>query len=487
MPSLTKDPFLAAQVCPSQGWYRQALGTGPINWDLQWRFFQGQEVHRLAAEWSGPGIMLRRTTVEEAAESSREALSSGSGDQYFEATFVGAGCVARADIVRREAAGWAILEVKSGQAPEPSEAPKEEYLADLAYTVMVARASGATITSARLILLNRGFRTGDATTGLFTELDVTALVMPLVEQFTAQAPGVVDQLFAERPPTPRLIPACKSCEYFEDRCLGREIPDPIFLLPRLAGKRFEALAPYRRIANLPPDADLTVTQRTIFEVLRNGEPRVDHAVLAELDGVEWPAWYLDFESVMPALPWHPGDAPYTTTLTQYSLHRVDQPGGEPRHWEYLAELDRDWREELLVSLLHALGDRGSIVVYSSYERMRLREAGESFPDLEPRLAAVRSRLFDLEPFFRKGYLHPGFQGRSSIKYVLPVLVPGLAYDGMAVGNGSDASGLVALMKRGQVPEAEHPRHREDLLAYCRLDTLAMVRLHQRLLELRAGA
>jgi len=246
------------------------------------------------------------------------------------------------------------------------------------------------------------------------------------------------------------------------------------------------LAPYRRIAHLPLDADLTATQRAIFEVLRSGEPRAEPEVLAELDAVMWPAWYLDFESVMPALPWHEGDGPYTTTLTQYSLHRVDHPGGEPRHWEYLAELDRDWRRDLMVSLLDTLGDHGSIIVYSSYERMRLREAGESFPDLEPRLAAVRGRLFDLEPFFRKGYLHPGFRGRSSIKYTLPVLVPGLAYDGLAVGNGGDASGLVALMKRGQVPEAEHARHRKDLLAYCYLDTLAMVRLHQALLELRAG-
>jgi hypothetical protein len=97
---------------------------------------------------------------------------------------------------------------------------------------------------------------------------------------------------------------------------------------------------------------------------------------------------------------------------------------------------------------------------------------------------VVSRLFDLEPYLRKGYIHPGFRGSSSIKKTLPVMVPTMSYDGMAVGNGGDASGLVAMMKVGRVPEAEHATHRRALLEYCKLDTLAMVRLHRALLEVR---
>jgi hypothetical protein len=208
--------------------------------------------------------------------------------------------------------------------------------------------------------------------------------------------------------------------------------------------------------------------------------------LGALDQVEWPVRYLDFETAMPALPWHGGEAPYTTVLTQYSIHLLEAPGATPRHVAHLADLDRDWRRELVEALLADLGDRGSVVMYSSYERLRLEDAAGHFPDLASDIRRVIARLFDLEPLFKKAYRHPGFRGRSSIKAVLPTLIPDLSYDGLAVGNGGDAAGLIALMKRGQVPEMEHERHRRDLLAYCERDTLAMVRLHLKLLEIRAG-
>ena len=484
MSNLTKDPFLAGLTCPTQGWFRQHRGGEPPTWDLRWRFFQGQEIHRLAADWSGPGVMLRRAGVKEAAEATREALASGAADRYYEATFLSAGCAARADIVRRDAAGWAIVEVKSGKTPKAGEPPSDEYLGDLAYTVMVARGAGLAVGSARLLLVNRDFRAGVPGTTLFAELDVTDLVAPLVEAFAACAPVLTAQLTADAPPAPRFIPACKSCDYFTDDCLGREIPDPVFLLPGLRGKRFEALAPYRRIANLPMDVDLTANQREVFDLLRIGEPRVDHVALGALDRIEWPARYLDFETAMPALPWHDGDGPYTTVLTQYSVHHREAPGAPPRHTAHLVELDRDGRRELIERLLADLGDRGSVMMYSSYEQQRLGDAMALFPDLRADIERVITRLFDLEPLFKKAYRHPGFLGRSSIKYVLPALIPELRYDGLAVGNGGDASGLIALMKRGQVPAMEHERHRRDLLAYCERDTLAMVRLHDKLLEVR---
>ncbi len=483
MPLLTKAPFLDAQTCPAKGWFTQHQGTGAPSWDLQWRFFQGKEVHQLAAEWSGPGMALRRTSVEEAAEATRAAMAVGGPDQLFEATFAALGCVARADIVRRGDGGWIIVEVKSGQSPKPGEEPSDDYLNDLAYTVMVAQAAQVSVMAAHLLLVNRDFRLGMPDATRFSEHDVTGPVMLRAAAFAGELATLVPAVAADQTPAATLIPACKACDYFETDCLGREIPDPIFLIPNLRGARFEALAPYLRIANVPPDPDLTDNQRVVFEVLRSGVPRANQAVLQQLDRLVWPAHYLDFETAMPALPWHEGDAPYATLLTQYSLHIVDRSGAEPRHLEYLAALDTDWRRELVERLLDALGERGSIVVYSSYEQQRLNEAAELFPDLAPRLAAAVARLFDLEPFFRKGYLHPGFRGRSSIKATLPVMVPELTYAGLPVGNGGDAAGLVALMKVGQVPEAEHARHRRDLLEYCKLDTMAMVRLHEALLAL----
>jgi len=409
-------------------------------------------------------------------------MAMGDAGQYFEATFLTEHAVARADIIRRAGEGWAIIEVKSGKSPAPDEAVQQEHLDDVAYTVMVAQEAGVLVVRATLLLVNRDYRLGMPEAARFVELDVTAEVLPRAAARRSGLPGLAAQVTADTVPAPTLIPACKQCDYFTEHCLGRDNPDPIFLLPHLRGKRFEALAPFGSISRLPLDVDLTDNQREVFEVLRTGVPKVHGSFLQGLEGLEWPAHYLDFETVMPALPWHEGEGPYTTILSQYSLHVVERSGEPPRHMEYLAVLDRDWRRELLESLLDALGSRGSVVVYSTYERVQLEQAARMFPDLEPRLAQVIRRIFDLEPYFRKGYVHPGFRGSSSIKKVLPVMVPELSYTGMPVAGGGDASGLVGLMKTGQVPAAEHERHRRDLLQYCKLDTLAMVRLHQALLE-----
>ena len=69
-----------------------------------------------------------------------------------------------------------------------------------------------------------------------------------------------------------------------------------------------------------------------------------------------------------------------------------------------------------------------------------------------------------------------------MKSVLPALVPEMSYKGMEVSDGSEAGLAWEKMIRGQVDATERNRLRAALLAYCKQDTLAMVRL----LEVLAG-
>lgn len=85
-------------------------------------------------------------------------------------------------------------------------------------------------------------------------------------------------------------------------------------------------------------------------------------------------------------------------------------------------------------------------------------------------------MFDLEPVVRKGLIHPDFGGRSSIKVVLPVLAPDLSYADLDVGDGGSAVAAFAKLASGQVTQDEIRAVRGALLEYCRLDTLAMVRV-----------
>jgi len=156
------------------------------------------------------------------------------------------------------------------------------------------------------------------------------------------------------------------------------------------------------------------------------------------------------------------------------------------HKEYLAPADGDWRLYMTEVLLHDLGTEGSIVVYSSFEKQMLNLLAKTFPALADQINAVIARLFDLEPVFKHGYQHPAFLGRTSIKKVLPVMVRDLSYKSLAVNNGNDALGVFGLMRMKVMDEDVVPTKREQLLRYCELDTLAMVRLHEAATKLRGG-
>jgi len=90
---------------------------------------------------------------------------------------------------------------------------------------------------------------------------------------------------------------------------------------------------------------------------------------------------------------------------------------------------------------------------------------------------------DLHPIITDHVYHPDFHGSFSIKKVLPALIPDLSYDGLAVRDGEMAITRFAQMARGEIVGDAIPTTRTDLLEYCKLDTAAMVRLHEKLTQL----
>jgi hypothetical protein len=197
---------------------------------------------------------------------------------------------------------------------------------------------------------------------------------------------------------------------------------------------------------------------------------------AELGKLEYPLRFVDFETINPCLPRFAGMRPYDQLPFQFSVHSQKEPSATLEHHEFLATDASDPRRDFISSLCVALGESGSIVVYSSFESQRLSDLAAWLPEHAERINAIQVRLFDLLPIVREHTYHPAYAGSYSIKSVLPALVPEMTYDGMAVANGQEAGLAWESLVRGSLDCGEREWIRKALLDYCALDTLAMVRL-----------
>lgn len=469
--TVTKHDFLTALGCKTRAWYgmRESGGT-PTPADLL-RMQEGQDVHRRAQSLHPNGVFAG------SIEKTKKLILDRAVEVIFEASFSVDGYTARADWIRRVKGGWVIGEIKSSLFHE--DGPKDEHLEDLAYTVMVARRSGLPVTASELVLMNRDWRLGMPDQDLFVVTDHTAEVMLIADEFNRLCDQIAPLLLRRSKPSPHWCWECRDCEYFADRCVGVGISDPIFQLPYLREKRFTELASMgvTRISAIPSDYKLSESQQRAATAIRTKAPQIDAAeIRTTLNSLEWPIGYLDFETLMTALPLYPDVAPHEQLLTQYSLHVEASLGSELAHREYLADHTRDCREDLAATLIRDTAVCRTIVVYSSFEKTQIRGLASLLPTYATELAGLEAKLFDLEPVVRKGLVHPDFGGRSSIKVVLPVLAPDLSYDNLEIGDGGAAVAAFAKLASGEVTEEEIRAVRGALLEYCKQDTLAMVRV-----------
>jgi hypothetical protein len=202
------------------------------------------------------------------------------------------------------------------------------------------------------------------------------------------------------------------------------------------------------------------------------------AALADLGP---PVDYLDFETISLAVPRYPDTHPYERVPFQWSLHRRED-GGAVAHHEFLADGRGDPRRAFAETLLaRTRDDARPILVYSDFESEVLAELARALPDLAADVQTVRARLRDLLAIVRAHVYHPNFRGSFSLKMVAPALVPGFGYDDLAaIHNGAEATVQFARIAASECRGEEEARLRAALLAYCKRDTEALLRVHDAL-------
>lgn len=482
---LTKTGYLAYTQCAKNLWlaeYQPHLAAPPDQSALR-RLRVGQEVDKLAREQFPDGVHIPyRPQPKEMAPLTTQAIAAGA-ETLFQATFSSADLLVKVDILTRTTTGWHLIEVKSS-----TKYKADEHLPDVAFQVYVLQQAGINVAQASLMHLNSDCRYPDIS-NLFSLTDLTEAVLANLaqvetdvmdmRQIIAQAEAMPDVGIGRHCGKPNECPFHTYCWQGVTGQTIYEIP----YLKRPLEAQLEADG-IQYVTDIPAGFALKDKRATAFvETVQQQKIGVDQAAIqAALDGLEYPLHFFDFETIDYAAPLFEGCKPYQQVPFQYSCHVLHEDGALI-HRDYLHTDFDDPRRPLVETLLADIGETGSIIVYfATFERNRLRELADSFPEHAPRLLDMIERLWDQLEIFKKHYLDYRFGGSNSLKSVLPVIVPELSYRLLDVQNGTEAQVMWEAMI-GERDTAVKQQMIQQLRDYCHLDTLAMVEIHNRLVRL----
>jgi len=241
MRNITKEIFLNTTVCPTLGWLLrseeevESLSEKARTLGEQFRIEQGLEVHRRARQLYPDGILVAPNNRTAMQGKTTSLMNDSSVNTVFEATCAIDDYITKADVLKRKGKGWHICEVKS------SVNDKEEFIDDMAYTTMVFNQSGYNITGVSLLLISKDYRLGMSDKELFIEIDHTDEVLARAGEFYTVLFDYVKTITgAPTKPQPELRRDCKNCPLFGG-CMGRDIKNHIFEIPRLSQPKFEKL------------------------------------------------------------------------------------------------------------------------------------------------------------------------------------------------------------------------------------------------------
>ena len=428
-----------------------------------------------APYWDLPGAVRETATL----------MARQETPHLYEAAFEADGTHVRVDVLSRaEHNRWRLTEVKS------TTSVKEEHLTDTAIQWEVAERAGISVSACILMHLNGDCRYPDLS-DLFTQEEITGPAAPV----RAEVPGIISRMHevvaqAREPGVP-IGTHCTSpyeCP-FKAYCWQGVPEHSVFTIPGMKKETRDALvsagiisaAELAGVAASP--VPLSEKQEAYVQMVATGEPRINRKAIADLlEGLQFPLYFLDFETCADAIPRFDGLGPWRNYPFQYSLH-VMRSDGTLEHREHLHQGPDDPRPGVAAALCRDIGPEGQLVAYNApFEIGVIRALAGLVPDRAPELLAMADRFFDLLVVFRQHYAHPGFLGSNSIKNVLPVIVPELSYGRLAVSNGDDAQAEWA--RAVALPDGMEKTFIFDALReYCKLDTLAMVRIYEELRKL----
>ncbi|MGV8944883.1 MAG: DUF2779 domain-containing protein [Lutibacter sp.] len=489
--ALSKSTFIRGLQCEKSLYLYKHNYTlrDKILSQLQAIFNQGTSVGLLAQGLFSGGVDASPSDhykMQESVFKTKELIENGEKIIY-EAAFQFNGVIAALDILVKEKDGWKAYEVKS------STSVSDTYVMDAAIQYYAITNSGIDLKDISIVYINNQYvKNGEIN---INELFTIESVFDLVQEVLPKIPGQIESfkklIAQDEVPAIDIGPHCTnpySCDFI-GHC-WKHIPKySVFNIARLnSGKKFDlynqGVIAFDQI-NLANGSLNTNQRMQVTSELENKTYINKEKISKILEDLNYPIYYLDFETMASAVPIFDNSRPYQQLVFQYSLH-IEQENGKLVHKEYLAEANPkiDPRDNFVKQLIQDCGTSGDVLVYNiGFEKGKLNDLIFLYPEYQNKIQSIIERLKDLmTPFQQKWVYTPEMKGSYSIKYVLPALVPELSYQDLEIKEGGTASSTFAQMVSGEF-KGDIKKTRTNLLEYCKMDTFAMVKIVEKLRSL----
>lgn len=445
---------------------------------------QGNDIHEVARYLFGSHINIEyRENLQQMVEDTINTIESYKNIIITEASFTYKNNFCSVDILKKNNNSYEIYEIKS------STELKDIYINDASYQYYVLTSLGLKVTKVSLVHINSNYvRIGDLDLDqLFIKQDITKEIKDLQNNVKNNIKEINE--YIEKKEQPKDIDEnCFKpypCPFF--KYCTKHLPEKnIFNIPRMQTR--QKLKLYQKgiysYEDLLKEEINENTKKILEYELYNKEDYIDKIKIKEfLNTLKEPLYFLDFETYQMPIPLYNNVSPYEQIPFQYSLHYIDK---NLKHKEFLAEAGVDPRRALAEQLVKDIPKDVTTLAYNmGFEKGVIKRLSKLYPDLSEHLMNIHDNIKDLMIPFQKGYYYTkNMHGSYSIKYVLPALFPddpSLNYKNLdLIHNGGEAmSSFQDLINK---TKEERQYIRERLLRYCELDTYAMVKIYEKLLE-----
>ena len=487
--NLSKSKYCQAVQCEKILWLNKYR---PLPKEDNGILKKGKKVGELAKGLFGDYEDIPYDENQSARVKKTEELLKNGPNIITEASFLYKNNFCSVDILKNDIDGVEIYEVKS------STEIKDIYIDDVAYQYFVLSNLNLNVKKACIVYINKEYIRGNQLNmeELFNIEDLTEEVIEKQGEIKSNVDFIntyMETHSEDNEPVKEIEQHCfkpYKCDFWDYCTKNLEKPNVFDIRGMQNRSKFKK---YREGKITFKDLENEKINPKYLEqidfTLNNRPPKiVKNEIEKVLDSLKYPLYFIDYEACQYAIPEFEKTKPYQQIPFQYSLHIKRSEDAPFEHKEFLGEID----DENLIrtfaeSMINDLAENGSVIVYNRTfeEKLVNNKIAEMYPDLKDEIERINANIVDLMvPFKNRDYYTKEKVGSYSIKYVLPALYPDdkeLNYSELSLIHKGDEASEAFLTLKEKTPE-EQKEIRKALLEYCKLDTLAMVKIWEKFIE-----